>query len=167
MDGRSAGTSPEVTRIAPNRGVALTLEEHESLRPIGWTPDGRRFAYQLWHEALQATVTHVLDIGTGDEVQLRVANGRISNGGDRIVGFDGRGRDRQLCVAKLTGGPCVPIGSPSPNPEHGAGLQWSPDDRFILVQGQGINALILDPEGRKIEQPSWLEAGGESWQRIR
>ena len=53
----------------------------------------------------------------------------------------------------------------SPNPEHGAGLQWSPDDRLILVQGQGIDALILDPEGRKIEQPSWLEAGGESWQR--
>jgi hypothetical protein len=169
VDTLDTGKRPEIARIPINGGTPIRPQEQETLRPIGWTPDGTRFVYQFAHDDLQAILTHVLDIETGTEILLRVSAGRISNWGDRIVGFDGRGRDLQLCVAQMTGGPCVPIGTPyqSPHPDHNAGLQWSPDDHYILVQRMGIDALILDPDGRSIEQPAWLEDGGQSWQRTR
>jgi dipeptidyl aminopeptidase/acylaminoacyl peptidase len=142
--------------------------ERGSLRPTGWMLDGRRFAYEIQHPQLGVNATHVLDLETLNEVTLRVARGRISNSGDRIVGFDGKGDDYQLCVVYLPDGPCAPIGGPNdgPDPYNRAGLQWSPDDQYILVRKEDRPMRAYDPEGRVIAQPSWLRYGGESIQRL-
>jgi hypothetical protein len=142
--------------------------EPGSLRPTGWMLDGHKFAYQIHHSQLEVNATHVLDLETGVEVVLRVAMGRISNAGDRIVGFDGKGDDYQLCVVYLPDGPCTPITGPTdgPDPYNKAGLQWSPDDQFILVRKADGQTRAYDPEGHAIEQPTWLQYGGESVQRL-
>ena len=125
---------PELSLVSLDDDHVVTIPptagDPSSLRPVGWTPDGSSFAYQVWHPELEAHVTHLRDIETGQETLLRVAFGHISNDGTRIVGFDGKAGDNQLCVARTSGGPCVPIGgSLGFDPEHGAGLQWSPDDQ--------------------------------------
>jgi hypothetical protein len=142
--------------------------DDSSLRPIGWTPDGKRFAYQVWHDDRGSFMTHLLDVDSGDEFILPVAHGRISNDGTRIVGFDGKGDDHQLCVTRIErGAHCAPIGGAThgPDPEHSAALQWSPDDQFILSQGVDGSTRLLDPEGKLVDQPAWLRDGGETWQR--
>jgi hypothetical protein len=65
------------------------------------------------------------------------------------------------------GAHCAPIGGAThgPNPEHSAALQWSPNDQFILSQGVDGSTRLLDPEGKLVDQPAWLQDGGETWQR--
>ena len=55
-----------------------------------------------------------------------------------------------------------------PDFEHNAGLQWSPDDRWIVVypQDENIGWVLLDPEGGPPITPVWSERGVESWQRM-
>jgi hypothetical protein len=76
-----------------------------------------------------------------------------------------------MCVVELSGGPCVPIGLSSQafGPSHAAGVQWSPDDEWILTRppgGDGSTAFLVDPDGAALEQPSWITNGAVSWQRV-
>ena len=121
--GSSTGR-PSLVRLDTETGrvtrlpLAVDAEPGVSLRPIGWTPDGRRFAYH--RDDGGAGETHVLDVETGDEVILAVAFGRISNDGNRIVGLGSQGEREWLCVAPTAGGPCRRIqGDPRSGRPHG------------------------------------------------
>jgi dipeptidyl aminopeptidase/acylaminoacyl peptidase len=145
------------------------LGEDLGLRPIGWTPDGRRFAYHRTGPGALGYETRVVDVETGDEVILGVALGRISNDGTRIVGLDSDGTRDWLCVAPTTGGLCQPIqGEPRlVDPTGFASFQWAPDDRSIRTDPgdePGVGWL-LDPGGGPVQQPEWAAEGAESWQR--
>ena len=134
------------------------------IRPTGWTPDGRRAVY-MTAEPDGAEVTHVVDLETGDEVRIAAAFAHVSNDGTRVVGLDRQG---WMCVAPTTGGDCVRIGTPE-SAYAGttrAGIDWSPDDRWILVRPDPDGgAIILDPAAMTEERPAWLSLGGASWQR--
>ncbi len=151
--------------------VARPLRPGASLRPTGWTADGRRVVYTRGDED-DVLRTHVRDMATGAEVRIDAAHGRISNDGTRMVAFDGSGR---MCIVPLSAGPCVRIGAPSQqfDPGHAFGGFWSPDDAWI-VSRPGIEdltppdygAVLVDPDGAALDQPSWLADGGVSWQRV-
>ena len=70
----------------------------------------------------------------------------------------------------LSGGTCDRIADArfTPEFEHTAGLQWSPDDRWIVVvpAGREIGWVLLDPEGGPAITPVWSERGVETWQRL-
>ena len=55
-----------------------------------------------------------------------------------------------------------------PDFEHTAGLQWSPDDHWIVVypQDEETGWVLLDPEGGPAITPVWSERGLETWQRL-
>ena len=62
--------------------------------------------------------TRVVDVGTGQFVDVPVAYGHISNDGTRIAGLDGR--DEGLpCVAPTAGGECRTIGTVDQAPDGG------------------------------------------------
>jgi len=136
-------------------------------RLLGWTPDGRRFAYQ--RDADDPMHTRILDLATGTETIVEVAFGHLSNDGRRLVGVVGEGQQGGLCVALVDGGPCTPIGRASDLPvgtTHEA-LFWSPDDEWIIVHPQdGGSPVLIDPDTGAATQPSWLLDGAESWQRV-
>jgi dipeptidyl aminopeptidase/acylaminoacyl peptidase len=147
------------TLVAP-RGVEL--------RPTGWTPDGRRFAFSQ-EAAGGLYATHIVDVATGAETVLDIGFGRLSNDGTRVVGYGGTPDEPFLCVAPASGGPCAPIGAgfPVPDPETAAALRWSPDDQWILsTPATGEDPVLLDPDGETPEQPPWLDEGADSWQRV-
>lgn len=55
----------------------------------------------------------------------------------------------------------------APDGTHAAGLQWSPNDEWIVAQlAPGGPAVILDADGSTQDQPSWLADGAETWQRV-
>jgi len=146
--------------------VALPDRNRLELRPVGWMPDGQRFAYHRFNAAIGGFRTHAIDLATGVETVIGPAYGRLSNDGTRIAGFDSNER---LCVAPVAGGECVLIGSESqaPGPAHRAGLQWSPDDEWLIVQpASGGDPILLDPDAGTEILPPWLQGGGESWQRV-
>jgi Tol biopolymer transport system component len=136
------------------------------IRPSGWTPDGRRVVF-MRNDGSDRISTHVLDVTTGAEVTYHdVAFAHVSNDGSRLVALDPNGR---VCVASLSGGPCVLIAQPSQAYEgtHAAGAQWSPDDRWILMRGLSDgSAILVDPDSPDRRQPSWIADGGESIQRV-
>ena len=138
------------------------------IRSSGWTPDGQRFIYQRGEYDQLPIVTHVLDVDTGDEVLIDVGYGHVSNDGTRMVALASEGGP--MCVVDLRGGPCVPIGLPSQayNGQNAAGVQWSPDDEWIITRPpfEEGTAFLVDRDGVALEQPSWLGDGGESWQRL-
>ena len=113
--------------------------DREGIRPSGFTPDGQRFAVHpgLWAEPFR---TIIVDLATGRETILPMAFGQLSNDGLRVVGFDGDEERMWVCVSRVDRGPCERIGldSQMPNPGHHFGLQWSPDDEWILIStGEG------------------------------
>jgi dipeptidyl aminopeptidase/acylaminoacyl peptidase len=140
----------------------------DEIRPIGWTPDGRRFAYSRSGDRNGGVETAVVDVETGDEVVLDVAYGRISNDGTRIVGMAWGGPNLGLCVAPVDGGPCESIGGDPGlvDPWGWASFQWAPDDTSIRSRpGSEGPAVLFDPDGREVEWPSWAAEGADSWQR--
>ena len=144
--------------------IARPAEPGGFIRPTGWTPDGRRAVYMT--AAGDGTeVTHVVDLETGDEVRIAAAFAHVSNDGTRVVGLDRQG---SMCVAPTTGGDCVRIGMPDRRTQGTtrASVDWSPDDRWILVRPDPDGgAVILDPAAMTEERPAWLSLGGASWQR--
>ena len=144
-------------------------EGQNEIRPVGWTPDGARYAYQLETGMPGSFATQVVDLATGVSVDIPVAYGHLSNEGTRIAGLT-RDPNGEPCVASIEGGPCVPIGTlgQAPVGTHRDGLQWSPDDGWIVtIPFPGsVGASLLDPEGADVEQPAWLADGAESWQRV-
>jgi Tol biopolymer transport system component len=136
------------------------------IRPAGWTSDGRRVVFTR-EDGDGRLRTLVVDLTTGAEVIFDdVGFGHVSNDGSRMVALTADGR---LCVADLSGGPCVPIGQGSRayDATHAAGAQWSPDDDWIIVRlGSGNRAILVDPDGREPDQPSWIAHGAESIQRL-
>ena len=145
------------------------LEPEANLRPGGWTPNGERFVVHHWPGEVDPW-TSFLDPETGKDERLPIAYGRVSNDGTRIVGYEDFSGEPVLCVMSLPGGDCAPIatGDRVPDWEHTAGLQWSPDDRWVVVyprEGR-LGWLLLDPEGGPPVTPVWSERGVESWQRL-
>jgi Tol biopolymer transport system component len=134
----------------------------QSLRPNGWTPDGRRLLYTSDGSLIRL---HVLDLTTGDDVVVDAAHGHVSNDGSRILALNEDG----ACVVGIEGGQCDVIAPPDRAYQGGfaSGVQWSPDDAWILVRAtdQPGRAFLLDPTGAMDRTPSWAESGGESWQR--
>ena len=135
------------------------------LRPLGWTPDGRRLAYQTDDGPL-GQQTRILDLETGAEVLLPVAHGHLSNDGTRVVGALDNG---EMCVVPIDGGPCDLIGDPRLPLQGGTSdVFWSPDDRQIsAVSVDGVDAepyLVDLASGRQSLAP-WVVDGGASWQR--
>jgi Tol biopolymer transport system component len=144
--------------------VALTLPE-PNLRPGGWTPDGERFV--VHHFTAVGAWTALVDPDTGQEEPFGIAYGRVSNDGTRIAGY--RDGGETLCVMPLTGGPCeaIAVGRRTPDWEHTAGMQWSPDDRWIVAYPRdGSGWVLLNPEGGPPITQVWSELGLESWQRL-
>jgi dipeptidyl aminopeptidase/acylaminoacyl peptidase len=147
----------EVERLAvPSLGTVL--------RPLGWTPDGRRLAYQVDDDPGGAR-TRILDLETGAETVLPVAQGHISNDGTRVVGPLDNG---QMCVVPIGGGPCDLIGDPRIPLDGGwtMGVFWSPDDQQIVAVSRDTREpYLMDPgSGRQALAP-WVADGGSSWQR--
>jgi Tol biopolymer transport system component len=158
----------------------LTLEDgsleevglHEGSGPIrssGWTSDGQRFVYQRGDYDRLPIETYVLDVTTGNEVTIDAGFGHVSNDGTRMIALDNK--QETMCVVDLRGGPCVPVGLPSQVYLWGnsAGVQWSPDDEWILTRppvGDVLTAALIDPEGAILDQPTWISEGAVSWQRL-
>jgi Tol biopolymer transport system component len=148
----------------PDDGRLLVAESiDESLRPNGWTPDGRRLLYTS--DARSGVRLHVLDLTTGNDIVIDAAHGHVSNDGRRILALKGEGP----CVVSIEGGACDVIASPDRAYEGGfaSGVQWAPDDAWILIReaDQPGRAFLLDPTGGMERPPTWAESGGESWQR--
>jgi dipeptidyl aminopeptidase/acylaminoacyl peptidase len=138
-------------------------------RPGGWTPDGEYFVVHRYDG--QHARTDLLDPETGKTIRREVGFGRASNDGKLLVGrMTPGGSDPALCVMPVSGGSaCRRIADPrfTPDFDHTAGLQWSPDDRWIVVYPQDERGwVLLDPEGGPAITPVWSERGVESWQRL-
>jgi len=131
----------------------------DGLRPAGWTPDGRHFAFQR-----PDLRTSIVDVVTGAETVIPVAFPQLSNDGTRIVGLNGNETETWLCVASATGGPCNPITPEFPG-EWGTYYRWSPDDEWILTTRSDGVVFLFDPDGGTTDQPSWPSDGASSWQR--
>lgn len=134
-----------------------------SLRPLGWTPDGRSILFQ--DDGLPPYRTVVVDVESGAQTRLDVAFGHVSNDGTRVAGVQLNGDvGGPLCVVAIIGGTCkvldgtVPVEGP-----HGAALAWAPDDRWIALLGESL--WLVDPTG--VLPPRAIAATGTgSWQRM-
>jgi dipeptidyl aminopeptidase/acylaminoacyl peptidase len=138
----------------PTRG-----SDGDSLRPMGWTPDGRSVLYQ-YNEGADAGQTIVLDLETGAETRLDVAFGHVSNAGTRVAGVDRAGR---FCVVAISGGPCDVIeDAVEVEGAHGASVSWSPDDRWIAISHNPV--WLVDPTGA-VPPRVVADGGPGAWQR--
>lgn len=166
--GTSASGRMSLNLVTLATGQVATIATDDralDVRPLGWTPDGRRFAYQL-EDGLATFGTILVDIDTGEASVVPVAYGRVSNDGRQVAGLDVSGR---VCVASVAGGPCRPIG------DHDMAyvgstresVFWSPDDRWLVVHpARGGPPVLLDPASSRILQVPWLQRGADSWQRV-
>ena len=139
-----------------------------AIRPIGFTPDGSRFAYHRNAPNGSGFETAVVDVETGEELVLDLGFGRISNDGTRIVGMATGASGDRICIAPVSGGPCEPIeGSIDLVDWTGwASLQWSPDDAWIRSRPMSEgSAVLLDPNGGAPQTPRWAAEGADDWQR--
>jgi len=152
----------------PGTTVDVVDGMSDPIRPVGWTPDGRRFVYHRATDRAGGHETVVVDVESGREVVLDLAYGRISNDGTRVVGVATDGDAEWLCVAPVDGGPCRRIdGSTGYVDRTGfASWQWAPDDTAIRSwRGAEGSAVLLDPNGGPPQSPDWVAEGLESWQR--
>jgi Tol biopolymer transport system component len=136
-----------------------------TLRPNGWADDGRKVVYTAGTFDYPLR-THVYDLATGNEVIIEAAFAHVSNDGKRIVALDDLARP---CVASIEGGACGPIAGATQgyNGGHAAAVLWSPDDEWIISRGpDDEGAFLLDPDGQITDQPSWIDDGAISWQRV-
>jgi hypothetical protein len=132
------------------------------LRPLGWTPDGRRILFQD-DSSLRQTV--VFDVESGARIHLDVLFGHVSNDGTRVAGVQPNGEaGGQLCVIAITGGTCDAVpGTVWVAGPHGASVSWAPDDRWIALLGDSL--WLVDPSG--VVPPRAVPGDGPgSWQRI-
>ena len=135
------------------------------LRPGGWTPNGRRFAY---HEGIGdgRGRTWIVDVPSHARTELPLAYGQLSNDGTRVVGINGDLNRTWLCVAPAAGGDCVRIGPMFLGP-WGSNHRWSPDDQWILsTREDDFMAFLFDPDELTDGRPTWVGQGAESWQRL-
>ncbi|HLO36239.1 MAG TPA: hypothetical protein VK194_09160, partial [Candidatus Deferrimicrobium sp.] len=160
----------------PDLGLALVSIEDKSVvrvpigdpaptavRPLGWTPDGRRVLYQ--DDDAPPFQTVVVDVETGAQIHLDVAFGHVSNDGTRVAGVKPNGDlGGQLCVVAITGGTCdVVEGTDFVQGPHGASVSWAPDDRWIALLGESL--WLVDPTGA-VPPRAVAGNGPGSWQRI-
>jgi Tol biopolymer transport system component len=161
-------------RIKDNRGGGLGIasvadgrferiehgpEDPYALRPLGWTPDGRAILYQA--DDTDAPRTVVLDVESGLRTELEVGFGHVSNDGQRVAGVDRYGR---FCVSSIRGGECRVIdGAVHVSGTHGAGVRWSPDDRWIAMSTNPV--WLVDPTNT-VPPRAIANGGPGSWQRI-
>jgi Tol biopolymer transport system component len=140
--------------------VPTSGDERDDIRPLGWTPDGRSVLYQ--HDAdADAPQTHVVDVATGAETRLDVAFGHVSNDGTRVAGINRAGR---FCVVAISGGPCRVIeDAVDVEGTRGAGVSWSPDDRWIAISESPV--WIVDPTG-VVPARIVADGGPGAWQRL-
>jgi hypothetical protein len=160
--------------VTPADGVVERLpiaESTTSVRPLGWSPDGRAVMYQFDVDESSDSGrgneigTRVLDLATGHETPLAVGFGHVSNDGRSVAGLVG---DR-LCISPVDRGPCRTIGDAANVPLGTAShtLYWSPDDRWIVTwANEPDRAVLIDTVGGGITPMPWLLAGAESWQRV-
>jgi hypothetical protein len=73
----------------------------------------------------------------------------VSNDGRQVVGLTGPPKPDSLCVVPIDGGTCVRIGSVSqmPDGDHGAALQWSPNDALFTIYDADSGGVLLLPNG--------------------
>ncbi len=151
------------------RDIQLSVGQGYEVRPMGWTPDGSRFVVHRWSDTLQDLGTSLVDPATGTSFDLDVEYGHVSNAGDRVVGLQHERMGASTCVISITGGRCVPIGRPEDRPSgpHAESVQWSPDDRYVVIEPESGDApLLLDPvTGGTAPGTGWVDLGAESWQR--
>jgi WD40-like Beta Propeller Repeat len=147
----------------------ITLHQGDGpVRANGWTPDGRHFVYQRGEYDQLPIETYVLDVSSGSDVTIAAGYGHISNDGTRIVALDSLER---MCVVKLSGGTCTAVGQQDQayGGSHAMGVQWSPDDEWLVTRpagGDGAIAFLVDPDGATMSQPSWISDGAANWQRV-
>lgn len=151
------------------REVPLPPRTFHEIRPMGWTPDGRRAVVHV-STSLDQYETYLIDPETGAYDVLDVGFGHVSNGGDRVVGLRADGMNEVLCVIDIDGtGPCQIFDLPGSTPwgSHAEGLQWSPDDRWVVIQpGDDVRPVLLDARtGQTVTDADWITPGAESWQR--
>jgi Tol biopolymer transport system component len=131
----------------------------DSLRPMGWTPDGRAVVYQ--HDVgADSGQTILVDVQTGAKTRLDVTFGHVSNDGTRVAGLNSAG---QFCIVTIGGGSCDPIDDAVVvDGTRGASVSWSPDDRWIVVSENPT--WLVDSLG--IVPPRIVADGGPgAWQR--
>jgi hypothetical protein len=140
-------------------GVPTGGTNRDSLRPMGWTPDGRAVVYQH-DEGPDSGQTILVDVQTGAKTRLDVLFGHVSNDGTQIAGLDNAGR---FCVVAIIGGRCDAIDAAIQLVgSRGAGVSWSPDDRWIVVSE--FPAWLVDTQGTV--PPRIVANGGPgAWQR--
>lgn len=149
-----------IASVADESFVRLPTEPYDpsSLRPLGWTPDGRAALFQQDRANPEQTV--VVDVRTGSQTTLDVAYGHVSNDGTRVAGVDDLGR---FCVAPTSGGTCEVIRFPGlVDGTHGASVRWSPDDRWIAVSTSPV--WLVDPTNA-LAPRAIVDGGPGSWQR--
>jgi Tol biopolymer transport system component len=143
--------------------VPTSDSDPRSLRPLGWTPDGRRVLYQ--DDGAPPFRTVVVDVDSGAQIHLDVAFGHVSNDGTRVAGVKLNGDiGGPLCVVAITGGTCTVVGETvSVEGPHGASVSWSPDDRWIVLLSRSL--WLVDTTGTT--PPRVIAGTGTgSWQRI-
>jgi dipeptidyl aminopeptidase/acylaminoacyl peptidase len=150
------------------RDVPLAVRSGEELRPMGWTPDGARVLLNRESAVDGQPHTYVIDAESGLSVDLPVGFGHVSNAGDRVAGVRGRS-DEAICVIDIDGGPCQGYGPgwAQPGGYHFTDLQWSPDDRWIVVKPlDRSQPILLDAvTGERATDADWLKSGADSWRR--
>jgi Tol biopolymer transport system component len=141
-----------------------------TLRPGGWSLDGRRFVY-----AASDDQVHVLDMEGGPDLvippsQAQDTGGypRFSNDGRHILFMEwSTGDPSWLSVAPSDGSkPAIRI-SDAYQVAIGTHYRWSPDDTAIALEPQfGGARVLLDPAGGPASTPPWMTEEVESWQRL-
>jgi hypothetical protein len=160
--GLNSGLSVVSLEDGAVRSVTRVEGETAMFRPLGWTPDGRSILYE--NLVLKRSRTVVLDVQTGEEIELDVMFGHVSNDGTRVAGLDSSGRP---CIVAISGGTCAVIpDTPGWTGFTSAAIVWSPDDRWIAMIGPDESSiLIVDPTGA-LPPRQVASKGPGSWQRI-
>ena len=155
---------------ADGKELPLADGDRQSLRPSGWTPDGRRFAYHQAPGGVAGIQTYVVDVATGAMTIVPIGFGQLSNDGTRIAGYnaDANAGRAWICVARIGSGPCVSVGEGAgmPAEDTRAALQWSPDDRWLIAHPESGAPVLVDPELGTWQKPLWGVDGADSWQRV-
>lgn len=163
------GTDPGLSIVSLQDGTVRSVTPREietsSLRPQGWTPDGRAILYQK-PIGPDSERTFVVDVQTGEERMLDVMYGHVSNDGARVVGLDAFAFARP-CVVAVTGGRCETVpNAPEWVGTTSAAVTWSPDDRLIAMFGLDEASIwIVDPTGA-VPPRQVASKSPASWQRI-